>query len=333
MVLRYVDGLDPQSVADELNISRRHFYREQQPAFEAIASILWTRYVIDPAQIPKEGTDGEQGDLSTGRLELLREEVARMDRAQDSASLHTIVPGVHSILAHTMKERRLDITAQIPDDLPRIAVDPGLLRQMIMAVLGCLVEHSEEAEIRLRAQIQGPAVELAIGLEPSFRLSLPAPMLNERLADLGEMAALSQCSIEAVQITGQWAGFRLSLPVKAQQTILVVDDNDDALELFRRYLGAHAYRVATARSAQEALAAAHRLQPHAIILDLMMPGQDGWDVLQTLLHQPETHHLPVIICSVLRQGELAHMLGATAFLEKPVSEQALLEILATLDRG
>ena len=125
-------------------------------------------------------------------------------------------------------------------------------------------------------------------------------------------------------------GFEMQLPT-VERTLLVVDDNEDILELFRGYLGPHRYRVITAQTAPEALEKAREFQPYAVTLDLMMPDQDGWEVLQRLLHQPDTRHIPVIVCSVLRQKELALSLGAAAFLEKPVTEQTLVATLAALE--
>ena len=83
----------------------------------------------------------------------------------------------------------------------------------------------------------------------------------------------------------------------------------------------------------EALALARQVQPFAITLDLMMPGQDGWDTLQTLTNQSGTQHIPVIVCTVLNAKELALRLGATFFLEKPVSEQVLLDALRALEKS
>jgi CheY-like chemotaxis protein len=110
----------------------------------------------------------------------------------------------------------------------------------------------------------------------------------------------------------------------------VVDDNEDIGELFKRYLEAHLYQVVLAKNGQEALQTVQKIQPFAVILDLMMPDMDGWDLLQIFLNQPDTLAIPVIICSILRQKELALSLGATAFLEKPVSEETLISLLALL---
>jgi len=119
----------------------------------------------------------------------------------------------------------------------------------------------------------------------------------------------------------------LRLPRAPQYTVLVVDDNRDAIEFFHRVLPYHGYRVVSATSGCEALSQARTLLPQAIILDVMMPDQDGWEVLQVLRNQPETQAIPVVICSVLRAAELAFSMGADAFLAKPITEEALLDVL------
>jgi CheY-like chemotaxis protein len=64
----------------------------------------------------------------------------------------------------------------------------------------------------------------------------------------------------------------------------------------------------------------------------MMPTQDGWEILQALKNDPATQHVPVIICSVLDDPELARSLGAVAYLHKPVTQADLLSVLTTLSR-
>jgi CheY-like chemotaxis protein len=114
--------------------------------------------------------------------------------------------------------------------------------------------------------------------------------------------------------------------------VLVVDDNEDVLKLIQRFLTPHHYRVVTAQTAQEALALSRQVEPHVITLDLMMPDQDGWDLLHALLNQPETQNTPIVVCSVLKQQEdLALSLGATAFLKKPITEEGLLVVIESLE--
>jgi Amt family ammonium transporter len=71
------------------------------------------------------------------------------------------------------------------------------------------------------------------------------------------------------------------------------------------------------------------LRPAAIVLDIMMPGMHGWDVLQRLRASRQSADIPVIICSVINNPDLAQALGASIFLPKPIRQE---EILAALDR-
>ena len=82
-----------------------------------------------------------------------------------------------------------------------------------------------------------------------------------------------------------------------------------------------------AKIGQQALEIAGRQQPRLIILDVMMPHQDGWEILGALQENPVTATLPVIVCSVLKEAELALALGACDYITKPVSQTQLLTVL------
>jgi CheY-like chemotaxis protein len=114
-----------------------------------------------------------------------------------------------------------------------------------------------------------------------------------------------------------------------QVPILVVDDNADFLQLLQRYVSSTRFAVAGLQEPQQALAVAKELVPEIIILDVMMPTVDGWEVLNLLHHCPITCHTPIVICSILPQAPLALALGAHTFLPKPVTQH---EFLALLDR-
>lgn len=329
MVLRYVNGLSPPAVADQLAVSLRQFYRLHKMAIEDVAGILRDRYIERRAEAG-EAMPSAGKDTRLSRLELLRLEVARMSQAHRFGRVEEVIQGALPLIREILFQHRLGIDLALAEPLPSVSVNRSLLRQLLLGLLDFLIEHAEEATIRLTAQAEESAVCLQVSVFPPQAIRpAPAPHVQQHLAALEEMAQLSGARLTLIHSDQAISGFRVHLPT-AERTILVVDDNVDVLDLFRGYLSAHHFRVATAQTVPEALDLASRLQPYAITLDLMMPDQDGWDLLQMLLNRADTRHIPVIVCSVLKQKELALSLGATAFLEKPVTEHALISALDAL---
>jgi len=124
----------------------------------------------------------------------------------------------------------------------------------------------------------------------------------------------------------------------AQDVVLVIDDNADMLELFKRYVQGTRYTVVGSQNPAEALALAEKLAPRIIILDVMMPDMDGWDILMQFREQAQTtqeklasSYIPIIICTILPQEGLAHSLGANAFLQKPVLPEIFIKTLDQLN--
>lgn len=330
-VLRYVQGLDPQPVAEQLAISRRQYYRLHEAALAAIAQVLWQHCTSQAASAPGAPPAAPE-PAPDGDLQLLRLEIARLSQADRYARLGEVALGLQSLLQGMLEQRGMSLLLALPDSLPSIAVGRNLLRQMLLGVLGYLIEHGTQATLQLVARVEEMTVFVSARVEPpaAVRPALQGEV-EERLAAFEEMTASSGIRILTLHAGQSVVGFEVRLPV-AQRTVLVVDDSEDALSLFHRFLNPHRYNVVTARTAQEALEKARQLQPYAITLDLMMPDQDGWDLLQLLLNQPDTRHIPIIVCTVLRQQrELALSLGAAAFVAKPVTEQALLTTLAALE--
>ena len=113
--------------------------------------------------------------------------------------------------------------------------------------------------------------------------------------------------------------------------ILVIDDDKDIRTIITEILDQSGYEVFTASSGQQGLELAAQMVPNLIILDLMMPGMDGWTVLTKLQHKPALAEIPVVILSGASGLEMALSMGATAVLFKPVDAQQLTaEIAAQL---
>jgi PAS domain S-box-containing protein len=105
--------------------------------------------------------------------------------------------------------------------------------------------------------------------------------------------------------------------------VLVIDDDPDSRELLRRTLEAEGYAVVTAASGDEGLELAGTLSPVLITLDVMMPGMDGWAVLQRLKADPRLAEIPVMMVTISGEKEMASTLGAVEHLTKPVDREAL----------
>jgi two-component system cell cycle response regulator len=117
--------------------------------------------------------------------------------------------------------------------------------------------------------------------------------------------------------------------------ILVVDDVAANIRLLQAKLQAEYYDVLVANSGPEALALAADRQPDIILLDVMMPGMDGFTVCKRLKHDPDTRHIPVVLVTALHDRVdriIGLEAGADEFLTKPIDELTLLARIKSLTR-
>jgi CheY-like chemotaxis protein len=111
------------------------------------------------------------------------------------------------------------------------------------------------------------------------------------------------------------------------ETVLVVEDDQHSAELLTVYLEGAGYRVVVARDGVEGLEQARRLRPRAVVLDILLPRVDGWDLLARLKADPATADAPVVVVSMLDERGKGLALGAVEYLVKPVGREELLEAL------
>jgi len=109
--------------------------------------------------------------------------------------------------------------------------------------------------------------------------------------------------------------------------VLVIDDEADARDLLRRQLRQAGYRVLTAADGDTGLRLAREACPALVTLDVLMPGLDGWSVLERLKADAETREIPVVMCTVVDEQRRGFALGVTDYLTKPVDRDALARIL------
>jgi DNA-binding response OmpR family regulator len=110
--------------------------------------------------------------------------------------------------------------------------------------------------------------------------------------------------------------------------VLVIEDDPSAVRLLRTYLETDGYGVRVARDGPSGLAEARARPPAAIVLDILLPGTDGWEVLREFKADPALRDVPVIIVSVVDERGLGLALGAVDYFLKPVDRTALLDRLS-----
>jgi DNA-binding response OmpR family regulator len=110
--------------------------------------------------------------------------------------------------------------------------------------------------------------------------------------------------------------------------VLVIEDDPSAVRLLRTYLETDGFGVRVARDGPSGLAEARARPPAAIILDILLPGTDGWEVLREFKADPTLRDVPVIIVSVVDERGLGLALGAVDYFLKPIDRAALLERLS-----
>jgi signal transduction histidine kinase len=113
------------------------------------------------------------------------------------------------------------------------------------------------------------------------------------------------------------------IPVVASSRILLIDNDATMRELVQRMLAKDGVDMLYASTGQEGLRIATEQHPDVILLDVLLPDQDGWAVLTAITTKLELAGIPVIIVTTADERGLAETLGATAYLSKPVSAESL----------
>ena len=120
----------------------------------------------------------------------------------------------------------------------------------------------------------------------------------------------------------------------ARQPILVVDDNHDNTEIIARYLGVRGYPITVAHSGDEALALFEQVRPALVLLDVMMPGRDGWEVCRLMKQHPALgRRVRIIMVTALDEWDdkrQALQTGADDYVTKPFD---LSTLAATVERN
>jgi len=326
--LRYCEGLGVGEVPVRLDISKTQYQRDHARALEAVASLLWDRWrpAGQPDRLDGQGAGSRQPLAPTEAEELF---------SQTNPEFVDLAGALNSLLTALeimCDENHTNLSVRAQPGLPLVYADRVALRQILLGLLSVAVEQGSEGSLQVSLDASDRAVEAIVLAYPGRDGAGAMPPRTDSDPDLEVAARLAESTQGELRIkwrdeSGRWQA-RLTLPIARRPLVLVLDNHPDFIGLVARYLAESGWEVAGAQDVPQAQALALELRPTVVLLDVMIPGQDGWDLLLGLKSRPETRSIPVIVCSVLYEPRVARALGAAGYLRKPINQASLLEALA-----
>ncbi|MCD6289295.1 MAG: response regulator [Anaerolineae bacterium] len=311
--LRYIERMTVREAAHELGLSTRQAHRDLRQAEENVAAILWARRSGASRQEPR-----------AVQLSSIQAEMARIELHPRPTVIQELLRRALGTVQRQADQRAIELHLEATPEPLTLSIDPLIAEQVLVNIVSSVVERAQPGDVTLTLSRDGGVTVLTIRFSPE---SGRVPVLDFIIAQLVERLGWA-----VVQERRDEWDYVVSLRMGEEgPAVLVIDDNEGLVSLLERYLTDQACRVIPATSAYEGLRLAQELVPSAIVLDIMMPEMHGWELLQRLRNHPKTQDIPVIVCSIIDNPELAYSLGASLFLPKPISREAILSALRQLD--
>jgi len=311
------------AIAAKLDISERQAYRELRRALEALEQVL-----SELASGSANGL-GLFGKAPTPAAKV-REEVERLSRGNSQeVDIAQLVIGTLESAQCLAQERAVEIRLVRQPPSLIVTANRVMLRQAVLNLLSHMVSVAAAGGSHTGVEVAVERVDSHAVVQMTYGGGVLEEMPPSESPYAVAAQLLDSLGIRWTQETTAQGVTRVSLPVPLarEHKVLVVDDNEGIIALFRCYLRHQPYRVLGATSAEQALALLDTERPDLVILDVMMPDRDGWEVLQAMRARPAGAKARVIVCSIINDPHLAAASGANGFLHKPVDQARLVQAL------
>ncbi|MGI0484052.1 ATP-binding protein [Pantanalinema rosaneae CENA516] len=266
-----------------------------------------------------------------------------------------------------MHNTAVNLLIEEPPNLPQLCTDEGKVAQILRNFISNALKYTEQGEVRVSAaqsedRIVLSVADTGIGIAPEHQerifedfvqveshlqkrvkgtgLGLP---LSRKLAELlGGTIHLTSTpgagSTFSVVIPIVYAGVGEQLPIAPlplnldpqRSPILVIEDQSETVFTYEKYLAGSNYQLIAARTLEQARQTLEQIQPLAIVLDVLLEGENTWSFLAQMKENAATRSIPILVVTVIDNEKQAKALGADAFLVKPVDRLTLLNQLNTL---
>ncbi|HET9301310.1 MAG TPA: ATP-binding protein, partial [Propionibacteriaceae bacterium] len=293
-------------------------------------------------------------------LDLSKVEAGRMELEISTVSVPAAIEYAISMVRERAARHRITINSAVAETIDQIESDELRLRQVLVNLLSNAVKFTPDGgrvdvmadpvgnELVITVRDNGPGIARE-DWEPIFesfqqgRRGAP----SEEGTGLGltlcrKIMTLLGGRIWLESEVGVGSAFHVAMPfertmaeasagtgeqVDGRRSVVIIDDDRASQELLTAYLVGTGVQVVRARDGIDGLEEIRRRQPAAVVLDILLPGMDGWTVLDELRSDVTTRDVPVIIVSILDEKSRGLARGAASYLTKPVSRDDLIEAL------
>lgn len=303
-------------------------------------------------------------------LDLSKIEAGKITIYAEEFDVHELISLIEKMILPMIVEKGLQFKSEISADIPStIYSDRHRIKHVLTNLFSNAIKFTNQGTITVTCQLAQDKKSILFGVKDSgvgireqdrekifdeFQ-QIDSP-LKEKQTGTGLGLAISRKLVNMMggelwveSRFGHGSHFQFTIPISSpafveqlpsltaveidetKKLVLIIDDEPQAQVILKTYLQEAGYQVIQAFNASEAKALAQKFHPFAITLDIIMPGKDGWQILEELKNNEKTKNIPVICISIIDNRDLGLSLGAIEYLVKPIEKETLINELRRLE--
>ena len=298
-------------------------------------------------------------------LDLGKLEAQKITVKPGPIQIEALFSTLRGMLKPLLVSPEVELIFEEPQKAPLIYSDEGKISQILRNLVSNAIKFTEKGEIRVCALVQDDLIQFIVSdtgigipedmLEAVFQPYIQVDTaLQQKHRGTGLGLSISKDLAEALGGTlscaskeGQGSVFTLTLPLTykpeevsdtsppikldtIKEPILIVEDDESTVLLYQKFLNHTGYQALSVRTITQAKAILEQVIPRAIVLDILLQNENGWDFVSYLKSDERLQQIPIIIISVTHDSEQGVALGVSDFLVKPVEKKGLYAILHRL---
>jgi signal transduction histidine kinase/CheY-like chemotaxis protein len=301
-------------------------------------------------------------------LDISKIEAGKIEIHEQSIALAGLARQIEADYGEPARARGLTFRTEVAAGLDSVRSDPSRVLQIVANLVGNALKFTEQGSIsvrfepRERSQWAIVVTDTGIGIPDEEQAAIfdefrQGEAVEHRgrggtglgLAIVRKLAGVLGGTVSVESEAGKGSRFTVILPrdlpektagpetaetaspveaPQADRSVLVVDDDEGVRRLLAYELAPAGVRVLEAADGRSAIEIAVAERPGAVLLDVLMPGPDGWETLRSLKQRSETRNIPVIMLSVVENRAFGLSLGAFDYLVKPLDVSRILDSLS-----